>query len=151
VLSGCKKEKPTTVDDTTESSYKIYVDDALLTESTSASLSIIDGNLMGGSKGNNDITFYMGNVPEVGSTVDVDYTAYSDDLYNGGDGSNFTTFSIIGNKIDNVNPDAGKIEMFTGTVKRESKVKFVFEGTYYDHIISGSSLHDFHGEVIVGD
>jgi len=150
-LSSCKKEESSEDENanSSQSSYKIYVDGDLLTESSDTDVDILNGDLYAYSGSNDDITLFMSNVPEIGNAVNVDYDAYIDDLYNGGDGSTFSTLDITGNLVDGISPySPGKLEMYTGTITRESKYKVSFVGTFYYFMDSSSILHDFHGEAI---
>lgn len=147
-LNSCNKDDVPEKEDNSESYYKIYVEDNLIAESTDADINILNNDLYGGSKNNNDISFFISNLPEINETVNVSYQEYTDNLYNGGNGSGIPTLNIIGDVINTVNPFAQQIQMFTGTITRETKFKITFEGTYYDLIDSGQTLHNFHGEVI---
>lgn len=117
-----------------QGSYKVYVDDEVISEHSPEGSSIINGMIATGNQVDFLITVF--NAPEIGETLDIDLEAFVEDI----------TASPMVEISGTIIPYQGKF--FSGTITRVSKFKVEFDGIIKEELTQGTS-HTCHGFVEV--
>jgi len=138
-MFSCSDDKSD--DDAVESSYKIYLDDVLLSEYSAGEGAVLMNGLL--SFGNSDdCTIMMYNVPAVGKTVDLSLENWQKD------NETNTMVEMLGSAFSAF--PLNKASFFSGTLTRVSENKVEFEGIVKEQLISGTS-HTCKGEVVFSE